>query len=460
MEFLERLRREKKLVKDFTKGLGKVAYHAACHLRAQKIGMPGARILGLVPDTEVDIVEKCSAVDGTWGMKAQHYEMGRKYAQKLARGIENAEPDARRHRLLALGAAHPARRTTSTPLHPMRGARGAAMAVEPSTEPRRSAVMKPIERGEILGLADYEAIREHFRARVIAGEEGAPRARSATHASCVFENRDTVLMQIQEMLRTERITREAAILHEIETYNELVPGDHELSATVLIEIDDKADREKFLVEAKGLDRAFALLVDGARCHGKHDESAREPRPHDGRPLPQVPARAGGRARAPRRAREDDEGPATSRSSSSSTHPRYSAKAALPASLVAEPRRGPRLMLSTTAPRALRGRRRRGHRLLRALLQLLPRRDGALLRRASPAATPASSCGRKVGFPAVHVTSDFTAPLRYGDVARIEGTVTKLGTTVVPLPLPRARARRTAPSSRRSSTCTCAPTSRR
>jgi 4-hydroxybenzoyl-CoA thioesterase len=37
-------------------------------------------------------------------------------------------------------------------------------------------------------------------------------------------------------------------------------------------------------------------------------------------------------------------------------------------------------------------------------------------------------GRKVGFPAVHVTSDFTAPLRYGDVARIEGTVTKLGTT--------------------------------
>ena len=36
--------------------------------------------------------------------------------------------------------------------------------------------------------------------------------------------------------------------------------------------------------------------------------------------------------------------------------------------------------------------------------------------------------RKVGFPAVHVDSDFAAPLRYGDVARIEGTVTKLGTT--------------------------------
>ena len=71
---------------------GKIAYHAACHLRAQKIGTPGARLLGLVPDTEVEIVEKCSAVDGTWGMKAQHYEMGRTYAQKLVRGIESATP--------------------------------------------------------------------------------------------------------------------------------------------------------------------------------------------------------------------------------------------------------------------------------------------------------------------------------------------------------------------------------
>ena len=93
MELLEKLRREKLLSTDFKVGLGKIAYHAACHLRAQKVGNPGARILGLLPDTEVKVVEKCSAVDGTWGMKAQHYEMGRKYAQKLVRGIQDAEPD-------------------------------------------------------------------------------------------------------------------------------------------------------------------------------------------------------------------------------------------------------------------------------------------------------------------------------------------------------------------------------
>jgi len=135
--------------------------------------------------------------------------------------------------------------------------------------------MKPIERGEVLGLADYERIREPFRARVIA-EKKARRVALGPNASCVFENRDTALMQVQEMLRTERITREGAILHEIETYNQLVPGDHELSATVLIEIDEKADREKFLFEAKGLDRAFALVVDGARCVGKHDVEREHP----------------------------------------------------------------------------------------------------------------------------------------------------------------------------------------
>jgi glycerol-3-phosphate dehydrogenase subunit C len=88
MELLDQLRREKKLNCDFKKSLGKVAYHAACHLRAQKMGVPGARVLALLPDTEVEVVEQCSAVDGTWGMKASFYEMGRGYAQRLTRGMD------------------------------------------------------------------------------------------------------------------------------------------------------------------------------------------------------------------------------------------------------------------------------------------------------------------------------------------------------------------------------------
>jgi hypothetical protein len=133
--------------------------------------------------------------------------------------------------------------------------------------------MKPIQRDEILDLGAYEAIRDRFRARVIE-EKKRRRVLLGPSASCVFENRDTALMQIQEMLRTERITREGAVLHEIETYNQLVPADGELSATLMIEIDDRQARDTFLTEGRGLDRAFALEIDGERFAGKWD-AARE-----------------------------------------------------------------------------------------------------------------------------------------------------------------------------------------
>src|SRR3974390_3479199 len=105
--------------------------------------------------------------------------------------------------------------------------------------------MKRIERGEILGLAEYEQVRERFRARVVA-EKKARRVQLGPVVSVLFENHDTVLLQIQEMLRTERITKPAAIQHEIDTYNELVPGPDELSCTLMIEIPEKAERDAFL----------------------------------------------------------------------------------------------------------------------------------------------------------------------------------------------------------------------
>lgn len=92
MEFLERRRKSGGLPDDFEQGLGQVTYHAACHLRAQKIGFPGMRVLSKsLPDTEVRLVQECSAVDGTWGMKAAHYETGRRYAQRLVKAVAEDE---------------------------------------------------------------------------------------------------------------------------------------------------------------------------------------------------------------------------------------------------------------------------------------------------------------------------------------------------------------------------------
>lgn len=91
MEFLDTLRKQKTLNKDFKTPLGKVVYHAACHLRAQKIAVPGARVLSRVPETEVRVVERCAAVDGTWGMKAAYYEEGARYGKRLAKELDAAE---------------------------------------------------------------------------------------------------------------------------------------------------------------------------------------------------------------------------------------------------------------------------------------------------------------------------------------------------------------------------------
>lgn len=92
MEYVRiELLRAKKLDQQWKYPLGRVAYHAACHLRAQKIGAPARNVLRKIPDTEIEVIEQCSAVDGTWGMKSQYYELGRKYAQKLVDGVQRVE---------------------------------------------------------------------------------------------------------------------------------------------------------------------------------------------------------------------------------------------------------------------------------------------------------------------------------------------------------------------------------
>ncbi len=130
--------------------------------------------------------------------------------------------------------------------------------------------MKRVERSEILDLGEYEKVRDHFRGRVIQ-EKKLRRVAVGPHVTVVFENHDTVLLQIQEMLRTERITREAAVTHEIETYNDLLGGDAELGATVMIEIADPEERAAFLSRAKGIERHILLVVGAVAVRARWDE---------------------------------------------------------------------------------------------------------------------------------------------------------------------------------------------
>lgn len=132
--------------------------------------------------------------------------------------------------------------------------------------------MRPIERNEVLPIGEYEMLRPHFRARVIA-EKKARRFALGPSMSGVFENRDTVLLQIQEMLRTERITREDGIRHEIETYNELLPGPSEVSFTCFVEIADRALRDDTLQKLAGLEKSFFVEVNGALFQAQNTRDA-------------------------------------------------------------------------------------------------------------------------------------------------------------------------------------------
>jgi len=82
-EYLARLHAEGALDTRFTRSVGAVTYHVPCHLRAQNIGTKSADVLRAIPGTTVNVVERCSAVDGTWGFKTQYFDLSMKVAQPL-----------------------------------------------------------------------------------------------------------------------------------------------------------------------------------------------------------------------------------------------------------------------------------------------------------------------------------------------------------------------------------------
>ncbi len=88
------LRHKAGLVKtDFKAGLGKVAYHVACHQRVQNIGMKTREFLSLIPGTEVTAIERCSGHDGTYAVKSETYGKAMKIARPVVSRVKQAEAD-------------------------------------------------------------------------------------------------------------------------------------------------------------------------------------------------------------------------------------------------------------------------------------------------------------------------------------------------------------------------------
>lgn len=136
--------------------------------------------------------------------------------------------------------------------------------------------MKPVERKDICSPEEYAKIRPEFRARVMAIKDRR-RVSVGPYLTFLFENRDTVIYQVQEMVRAEKIHDERAVQHEIDTYNQLLPGDDELKATLLIEFDDPVVRAVKLKELLGLERHVSLVFGENTVQALFDEEQMDSR---------------------------------------------------------------------------------------------------------------------------------------------------------------------------------------
>lgn len=119
--------------------------------------------------------------------------------------------------------------------------------------------MRPVRREELLDLVAYEKGRDAYLASVIEYKR-LRRVGVGDRLTFVFENRETVRFQIQEMLRAERIVEEAKIGEELAVYNELLPGANELSATLMIEITESRRIRAELDRLIGIDEHVFLEV--------------------------------------------------------------------------------------------------------------------------------------------------------------------------------------------------------
>lgn len=78
---------------DFARPLGKIAYHVACHLRVQNIGLKTRDILQLIPGTTVETIERCSGHNGTYGVKRESRDVSVKIGKPVVQRVQAAAAD-------------------------------------------------------------------------------------------------------------------------------------------------------------------------------------------------------------------------------------------------------------------------------------------------------------------------------------------------------------------------------
>jgi hypothetical protein len=125
---------------------------------------------------------------------------------------------------------------------------------------------------DIADLRAYERERDDFRRQVIALKRRR-RVHVGPVMTLLFENRDTIRFQIQEMARVERLITDDAIQGELDAYNPLVPEPGQLCATVFLELTTDEELREWLPKLVGIERSIALRTAGGDLLRAEPEAA-------------------------------------------------------------------------------------------------------------------------------------------------------------------------------------------
>ena len=121
--------------------------------------------------------------------------------------------------------------------------------------------MEPLTREDLLSLEDYEAQRGAIQERMRT-HKALRRLDLDPHVSLFFEDRNTMWYQVQEMARAERLFRPEELDEELGVYNPLIPDGTNLKATLMIQYDDRAERDERLRELVGIEDHVWIAVAG------------------------------------------------------------------------------------------------------------------------------------------------------------------------------------------------------
>ena len=126
-----------------------------------------------------------------------------------------------------------------------------------------------ISLDDIISNEEYGNIRSSKRREMIEFKKFR-RLDVGPVASLYFESRDTMIYQIQEMAYVEKITREE-LDEELASYNPLVPNGRELTATMMIEIDDPLRRKNFLSRLGGVEEKVKIVIGDIEIYADYEK---------------------------------------------------------------------------------------------------------------------------------------------------------------------------------------------